>query len=64
MHEGLRPVWPTGGAELIVGNVRMGKILHHAPSLIPRKAGDGVKTNRSDAMMLAKLHRSGEFTPV
>jgi len=28
-----------------------------APSLIPVKAGDRVKTDRRDAVMLAKLHR-------
>ena len=28
-----------------------------APSLIPTKAGDRVKTNRRDATMLARLHR-------
>jgi transposase len=31
-----------------------------APSLIPKKAGDRVKTNRRDAISLAKLLRSGE----
>lgn len=35
-----------------------------APSLIPRKPGDRVKTNRRDATMLARLHRAGELTPV
>lgn len=35
-----------------------------APSLIPRKAGDRVKTNRRDAMGLAKLLRAGELTAV
>jgi transposase len=35
-----------------------------APSLIPIKAGDRVKTDRRDAMMLAKLHRAGELTPI
>jgi transposase len=35
-----------------------------APSLIPRRAGDRVKTNRRDAVSLAKLHRAGELTPV
>ena len=35
-----------------------------APSLIPRKAGDHVKTDRRDAMMLARLHRAGELTGV
>lgn len=35
-----------------------------APSLIPRKPGDRVKTNRRDATSLAKLLRAGELTPV
>jgi transposase len=35
-----------------------------APSLIPRKPGDRVKTNRRDALSLARLLRSGELTPV
>jgi len=35
-----------------------------APSLIPIKAGDRVKTDRRDALMLAKLHRAGELTPI
>lgn len=35
-----------------------------APSMIPMKAGDRVKTDRRDAMMLAKLHRAGELTPI
>ena len=35
-----------------------------APSLIPRKPGDRVKTNRRDAVALAKLLRAGELTPV
>lgn len=35
-----------------------------APSLIPRKAGDRLKTDRRDALQLARLHRSGDLTPV
>src|SRR5262249_51919295 len=35
-----------------------------APSLIPKKPGDRVKTNRRDAMGLAKLSRAGELTAV
>src|SRR3954447_5951829 len=35
-----------------------------APSLIPRKPGDRIKTDRRDAVNLAKLHRAGELTPV
>lgn len=35
-----------------------------APSLIPRKPSDRVKTNRRDATQLARLHRAGELTAV
>jgi transposase len=35
-----------------------------APSLIPKKAGDRVKTDRRDAMQLARLARSGDLTTV
>ena len=35
-----------------------------APSLIPKRLGERVKTNRRDALTLAKLHRAGELTPV
>lgn len=35
-----------------------------APSLIPRKPGERVKTDRRDAKKLAQLLRSGELTPV
>jgi transposase len=35
-----------------------------APSLIPRKGGDQVKTDRRDSVMLARLHRAGELTAV
>ena len=35
-----------------------------APSLIPRKPGDRVKTNRRDALSLAKQLRAGDLTAV
>ena len=35
-----------------------------APSLIPKKPGDKVKTDRRDAVELARLLRSGDLTPV
>ncbi len=41
---------------------------HHcevvAPSLIPRRAGDRVKTDRRDAVKLAGLYRAGTLTSV
>jgi transposase len=35
-----------------------------APSLIPRKPGDRVKTDRRDAMTLARLMRSGDLSAI
>jgi transposase len=35
-----------------------------APSLMPKKAGDRVTTDRRDAMPLARLARSGDLTAV
>ncbi len=35
-----------------------------APSLIPKKPGERVKTDRHDALELARLYRSGDLTPV
>jgi transposase len=35
-----------------------------APSLIPKKPGDRVKTDRRDAVELARLLRSGDLTAV
>jgi transposase len=41
---------------------------HHcmvvAPSMIPRRPGDRIKTNRRDAMQLARLLRAGELTGI
>ena len=55
---------PTG-----YGLYRLIKSLGHdcivvAPSLIPSKRGDRIKTNRRDAKNLAKLLRAGELTAV
>jgi transposase len=35
-----------------------------SPTMIPRRAGDRVKTDRRDAVQLARLMRSGDLTPV
>jgi transposase len=35
-----------------------------APSLIPKRSGDRIKTDRRDAVDLARLHRAGELTAV
>lgn len=55
---------PTG-----YGLYRQVKALGHdctvvAPSLIPKKPGERVKTNRRDAVTLARLHRAGELISV
>ena len=55
---------PTG-----YGLYRLIKSLGHdcivvAPSLIPKKPGERVKTNRRDGIKLAKLLRAGELTAV
>ena len=35
-----------------------------APTLVPKKSGDRVKTDRRDALTLARSHRSGDLTAV
>src|SRR5438445_2884855 len=35
-----------------------------APTLVPVKAGDRVKTDRRDAIKLARSYRAGDLTPV
>jgi transposase len=35
-----------------------------APALIPKRPGERMKTNRRDAVTLARLHRAGELTGV
>ncbi len=35
-----------------------------APSMIPKRSGNRIKTDRRDAIMLASLHRAGELSPV
>jgi transposase len=35
-----------------------------APALIPKRSGERIKTNRRDAVTLARLYRAGELTGV
>jgi transposase len=35
-----------------------------APSLVPRKPGERVKTDRRDTLQLARCYRAGDLTPV
>lgn len=62
---------PTNSKDLtqLYGSYRLIPALGHecvvaAPSLIPRRPGDRVKTNRRDALSLARLLRAGELTAV
>ena len=68
---GTEPAWssPTRPARpatrCIASSPRMGiDCIVVAPSLIPSKPGDRVKTDRRDAAKLARLLRSGDLTPV
>jgi transposase len=55
---------PTGyGLHRLITSLRHSCIVV-APSLIPKRPGDRVKTNRRDAVGLAKLLRAGELTAV
>lgn len=54
---------PTGyGLYRLIRSMDMNAVV--APSLIPRRSGDEVKTNRRDAIGLAKMLRAGELTAV
>src|SRR5262249_28407535 len=48
-----RRIPAAGGGRLVV-----------APALIPKRSGERVKTNRRDALTLARLFRAGELTAV
>ena len=54
---------PTGGLYRLIHSLAH-KCTVVAPSLIPRKPGDRVKTNRRDSVSLARLLRAGELTAV
>jgi transposase len=55
---------PTGyGLHRLIEGLGHGCVVA-APSLVPKRAGDRVKTNRRDAEGLARSLRAGELTPV
>jgi len=55
---------PTGYA-LYWQLAKLGKVCQViAPTLVPMKAGDRVKTDRRDAERLARCYRGGDLTPV
>ena len=33
-----------------------------SPTMIPKRSGERVKTDRRDSLMLARMHRAGELT--
>jgi transposase len=63
----VRACYEASGAGFVLQRVLSNDGFHCeviAPSLIPRKPGDRRKTDRLDAVMLARLYRSGHLTPV
>ncbi len=63
----LRLVYEAGPCGFVLCRHLRSKGIHCeviAPSLIPRKASDRVKTDRRDADQLARLYRAGELTAI
>jgi transposase len=63
----LRLVYEAGPCGYVIYRHLKSKGLHCAvvaPSLIPKKASDRVKTDRRDAQQLARLYRAGELTAI
>jgi hypothetical protein len=66
-HGPVRSCYEASGAGFVLQRVLAGDGFSCdviAPSLIPRKPGERRKTDRLDAVMLARLYRSGHLTPV
>jgi len=66
-HATLRVVYEAGpcGYEIYRHLMAQGiECVVVAPSLVPKRSGDRVKTDRRDALALARLHRAGELTAV
>ena len=66
-HVELRLVYEAGPCGFVLHRHLKNKGLRCdvvAPSLIPKKASDRVKTDRRDATQLARLFRAGELTPI
>ena len=63
----LRVVYEAGPCGYVIYRHLKNKGIHCevvAPSLIPKKASDRVKTDRRDAEQLARLYRAGELTAI
>lgn len=66
-HIELRLVYEAGPCGYVIYRHLKSKGVHCevvAPSLIPKKASDRVKTDRRDAAQLARLFRAGELTAI
>lgn len=66
-HGPVRSCYEASGAGFVLQRVLADDGFHCeviAPSLIPRRPGEHRKTDRLDAVMLARLYRSGHLTPV
>jgi transposase len=63
----VRACYEASGAGFVLHRVLTNDGFHCdviAPSLVPRKPGERRKTDRLDAIMLARLYRSGHLTAV
>jgi len=63
----IRACYEASGAGFVLHRVLTRDGFHCqviAPLLIPRKPGDRRKTDRIDAVMLARLYRTGHLTPI
>lgn len=64
---GLRVCYEAGPTGFVLAR-RLGQLKIDctvvAPSLIPSRAGERIKTDRRDALKLARLHRAGELSAV
>ena len=63
----LRVCYEAGPTGFVIAR-RLAQLKIHctvvAPSLIPTRSGERIKTDRRDALKLARLHRAGELTAV
>ena len=63
----LRVCYEAGPTGFVIAR-RLARMKVHctvvAPSLIPNRCGDRIKTDKRDAVKLARLHRAGELTAV
>ena len=74
LDKALRKLRRNGAPQHIAGPCGFGIYRHRfkqgadcivvAPSLIPKRAGDRVKTDRRDTIKLARLLRAGELVPI